>query len=343
MEVDEEDEEIKKALLMSVGKDPAAAKASGSGGAAGGGSGGAASTGEKVPVAEKVSKEILDQLVDMGFPRNRGAKALWLAGSSLEAAVNWLAEHAEDADIDEPLMVDAGGSADDEKKPKLSKEEQARLLEERLEQMRRDKKKKEFELAKQQELARIQSNKEMNEALKKQKEQEEKLALEKLQREKERDARDRARIKAELEKDKAERRAAMGIKDPAQPAAPAESEDDRRIKSMRIALGSKLRDLIGFHRNDPTSPNPATKAMETAVKYVENVLKNPGDDKFRAINLENAAFQRLVGGKRGGPEMMHAIGFAPQEQRLVLPGVDEPWLKAVVEELQLAQRRGTFY
>jgi hypothetical protein len=65
MEVDEEDEEIKKALLMSVGKDPAAAKASGSGGAAGGGSGGAASTGEKVPVAEKVSKEILDQLVDM--------------------------------------------------------------------------------------------------------------------------------------------------------------------------------------------------------------------------------------------------------------------------------------
>jgi hypothetical protein len=35
----------------------------------------------------------------------------------------------------------------------------------------------------------------MNEALKKQKEQEEKLALEKLQREKERDARDRARIK----------------------------------------------------------------------------------------------------------------------------------------------------
>ena len=42
---------------------------------------------------------------------------------------------------------------------------------------------------------RAQSNKEMNEALKKQKEQEEKLALEKLQREKERDARDRARIK----------------------------------------------------------------------------------------------------------------------------------------------------
>jgi len=340
MDVEDDDAELKKALLMSVGKDPAAA-------AEGGGAPGGGAPGEKVPVTDKVNPEILEQLCDMGFPRERAAKAIWLAGAALDSAVNWLAEHADDADIDVPLMVDAGGAggagAEEDKKPKLSKEEQARLLEERLEQMRRDKRRKEADLAKQQELARIQSNKEMNEALRKQKEQEEKLAIEKLQREKERDARDRARIKAELEKDKAERRAAMGIKDPVQPAAAAESEEEKRLKRLRVALGSKLRDLIGFHRNDPTSPNPATKAMETAVKYAENVLKNPADDKFRAINLDNAAFQRLVGGKRGGVEMMVAVGFAQEDQRLVMPGVDEAWLKAAVEELQLAQRRGTFY
>eukprot|EP00284_Hemiselmis_tepida_P004954 CAMPEP_0174945216 /NCGR_PEP_ID=MMETSP1355-20121228/80988_1 /TAXON_ID=464990 /ORGANISM="Hemiselmis tepida, Strain CCMP443" /LENGTH=50 /DNA_ID=CAMNT_0016192573 /DNA_START=36 /DNA_END=185 /DNA_ORIENTATION=+ len=48
----------------------------------------------------------MEQLKDMGFPELRAERGLWLTGnSSLEAAVNWLAEHSEDADIDEPLMV----------------------------------------------------------------------------------------------------------------------------------------------------------------------------------------------------------------------------------------------
>ena len=46
---------------------------------------------------------------------------------------------------------------------KLSKEEQQRLLEEKLAKMRADKAKKEKELEKQQELGRIQMNKELNE------------------------------------------------------------------------------------------------------------------------------------------------------------------------------------
>lgn len=38
------------------------------------------------------------------------------------------------------------------------------------------------------------------------------------------------------------------------------------FKERRLNLSSKLRDIIGFHRNDPTTPNPATKALETAVR-----------------------------------------------------------------------------
>jgi hypothetical protein len=36
-------------------------------------------------------------------------------------------------------------------------------------------------------------------------------------------------------------------------------------RERKLNLSSKLRDIIGFHRNDPTSPNPGTKALETAV------------------------------------------------------------------------------
>ena len=50
--------------------------------------------------------------------------------------------------------------------PKLSKEEQQKLLEERLAKMRADKARQEKELEKQQEISRIQMNKELNEVAK---------------------------------------------------------------------------------------------------------------------------------------------------------------------------------
>mmetsp|Transcript_14048 Transcript_14048/g.28061 ORF Transcript_14048/g.28061 Transcript_14048/m.28061 type:complete len:409 (+) Transcript_14048:34-1260(+) len=312
------DAELKKAIAMSEAEDD---------------------SGPKVPITDKVNGDLMTQLKDMGFPDVRAEKALWLTGNeNLEAAITWLADHGEDADIDEQLMVSEAQA----NKPKMSKEEQKALLEERLAKMRREKARQEKELAKQQELARIQSSKEMHEARKLQKEQEEKLRAEKEQREKDADARARAKIKAELEKDKRERMAKLGIK-PEEAAAAASAKPADPYKERRLELGTKLRDLIGFHRNDPTTPNPATKAVETANKYVENIIKNPTEDKFRAINLENAAFQRLIGGKKGGMEMMAAIGFKAEDAKLKTDEQDMGWLQAVSTELQTAAKRGPFY
>jgi hypothetical protein len=67
-----------------------------------------ADAGPKQRVTELVNKELMAQLAEMGFPEVRAEKGLWLTGNeSLENAINWLAEHSEDADIDVPLEVDA--------------------------------------------------------------------------------------------------------------------------------------------------------------------------------------------------------------------------------------------
>ncbi len=51
-----------------------------------------------------VTKETVEQLVEMGFTELRAQKALVkTANAGIEGAINWLTAHLEDADIDEPI------------------------------------------------------------------------------------------------------------------------------------------------------------------------------------------------------------------------------------------------
>ena len=72
---------------------------------------------ELVPVT--VDENLLKELEEMGFGRNRGTRAIHFTGTNtIEQAVNWIVEHEADADIDEPLLVPK-----ETPKVKLSKEE----------------------------------------------------------------------------------------------------------------------------------------------------------------------------------------------------------------------------
>ncbi|KAJ1473647.1 hypothetical protein T484DRAFT_3322668 [Baffinella frigidus] len=292
---------------------------------------------EKVRATEQINKELLTQLNDMGFPENRAERALYFSGNeNLEKAIAWLETHADDMDLDEVLMVPK-----DSGKPKMSKEEQKAMLEGRVQDMRKKAVKENRELERAQEINRIASMKELNDARTKQKEQEEIIAVERVKREKEKDALARAKVKAELEKDKMNRMAARGLKPEATQEKPKVVDPH---KAKKIALGTKLRDVIAATRNDTASPNPGTKAIETANKYVENMVKNPTEEKFRSINAENAAFQRIIATRTGGMAMMEALGFETADGKLSMPApLDTAWLEAASAELQLAAKRGPFY
>lgn len=66
---------------------------------------------EDLPIKEDNSKyefneTAMQSLIDMGFPENRVKRALFNTGNSNpESAMNWLFEHMEDADIDDPFVV----------------------------------------------------------------------------------------------------------------------------------------------------------------------------------------------------------------------------------------------
>ena len=60
-----------------------------------------------------VTKETVDQLIETGFTELRAHKALVkTSNAGIEGAINWLTEHLEDADIDEPIEGEGEGLVD---------------------------------------------------------------------------------------------------------------------------------------------------------------------------------------------------------------------------------------
>lgn len=50
-------------------------------------------------------------------------------------------------------------------------------------------------------------------------------------------------------------------------------------------------------------------AASTLLKYLGNVVRAPDEDKFRNINLGNAAFQSRVRGVPGAVDFLKVVGF----------------------------------
>lgn len=79
---------------------------------------------DMVPVP--VDAALLQQLLDMEFPEVRARKGL-VHGHTLEGAINWIAEHEDDPDIDQPYMVRKGDTV--AKAPLTEQQKQAKIAE----------------------------------------------------------------------------------------------------------------------------------------------------------------------------------------------------------------------
>ena len=113
------------------------------------------------PDEEKIEPEVdakcLAELEGMGFNRNRAVRALYHTGTdNVEQAVNWIVEHENDADVDDPLLI-----AKTKIKKKLTKEEARIKAEELRKSMAAKKEKEEREMERLREQERIRSGKEL--------------------------------------------------------------------------------------------------------------------------------------------------------------------------------------
>ncbi|BAF08826.1 uncharacterized protein [Oryza sativa Japonica Group] len=270
-------------------------------------------------VAPEVNKEMLADLEAMGFTTARATRALHFSGNStIEGAINWLSEHQEDPDIDEPLLVPAN-TITEANKPSLSPEEMKIKAQELRERARKKKEEEERRMEREREKERIRIGKELLEAKRIEEDNERKRMIELRRLEKEEEKRAREKIRQKLEEDKAERRRKLGLppEDPAapKPSAPPPVEEKKRALPVRPATkAERMRDCLrNLKQQNKDDDAKVKRAFQTLLTYIGNVAKNPDEEKFRKIRLTNATFQERVGNLHGGIEFLQLCGFEKLE------------------------------
>ncbi|XP_052394096.1 UBX domain-containing protein 6 [Carassius gibelio] len=89
-------------------------------------------------------------------------------------------------------------------------------------------------------------------------------------------------------------------------------------------------------------------AVDIISKYVENICKNPTEEKYRKIKLSNKVFQEKVSGIEGSREYLQALGFESSslqvdgedrtEEFLVLPAQEAEALEQMKVHLERLQK-----
>jgi len=81
-------------------------------------------------------------------------------------------------------------------------------------------------------------------------------------------------------------------------------------------------------------PDKAKTFFETAQIYVNNIIKNNGEEKFRKINKENKAFQSRIVETFAGVETLQVIGYEEDGNFLVMRTYDLKELQAISNIIQ---------
>ncbi|XP_059811288.1 UBX domain-containing protein 1 isoform X1 [Hypanus sabinus] len=281
----------------------------------------------------------LDSMMEMGFSRNRAEKALALSGNQgIEKAMDWLIEHEDDPNLDDPYVppqgsvlgmtekMEAGEEELDieentrqvQQNASLSEEEkkeQLRRLEELMKrrQLEREEREKRDEVSR--EKQRRKQGQELSMIRQKLQEEEMKKVAEERRREKMEDIRARQRVREKIERDKAERALKFGggvtaAAPPVQPtpvvpqssqAPPVKREYDECRLQIRLLDGTQLTQSF------------KSREQLAAVRLYVQLQQQESNDNFNLMT----SFPRKVFSEEDMEKPLQELGLVPSAVLIV--------------------------
>ena len=264
---------------------------------------------EAKSILDFIKPEVAQQLQEMGFSKNVSEKACLFTQSNIERAVEWISEHQNDPDFEEPAEIEV--SMDQKPKVEMSKEEAALKAKELQQKMRKIHEEKQKEMDREHERIRIQNAKEMAKAREAEKERQARLFVEQKKRREKEDAEHRRQVLEQLERDKAER---LGKKyvppEQKQKVFTKEENIQNFIKSIKIVY-------TPFRSGDTMKI-----CFKTMKIMLNNILKNPNEDKFKTIKLSNPNVHERVGKISIALKIFEQLGFVKNDEVMTVSNVD---------------------
>ena len=264
---------------------------------------------ETKSITDFIKPEVAQQLQEMGFSKNVSEKACLFTQSNIERAVEWISEHQNDPDFEEPAQIEV--SMDDKPKVQMSKEEAAIKAKELQQKMRKMHEEKQKELDREHERLRIQNAKEMAKAREAEKERQARIFVEQKKRREKEDAEHRRQVLEQLERDKAER---MGKK-----YVPPEQKQKVYTKEENIQyLIKSIKTVYNPFRAGDTMKI----CFKTMRVMLNNVIKNPNEEKFKTIKLSNPNVHERMGKISIALKILEELGFVKNEELMTITNVD---------------------
>ena len=263
---------------------------------------------EKKSILDFIKPEVAQQLQEMGFSKNVSEKACLFSQSNLEQAVEWISVHQNDPDFEEPAQIEVSAEPS---KPQINKEEAAIKAKELQEKIRKMHEEKQKEMDREHEKLRIQNAKEMAKAREAEKERQARLFVElKKKREKE-EAEHRRQVLEEIERDKAER---MGKK-----YVPPEQKQKVYSKEENIQYFIKT---IKTVYNPFRAADTLRNCFKTLKILLNNIVKNPNEDKFKTIKLTNPNIHERIGKISIALKLLEELGFVHEDEVMKITDIN---------------------
>ena len=293
---------------------------------------------EEERVEPEVDAALVAEIEAMGFTRNKAVRAIHTTGTtSVEQAVNWIVEHAEDVELieDRPLVVaksesqaqaealqggsesEGGGAPEDDGGEEGEGGEGAREAARAGAHPKRQRAPRREEErggvtdeaqprgASHRKTAKSREPRQRfwKSSRRTRRERRRKLGLpEELTEEEKARERQRAEEKAAAAKEEQRKKAEAGLV-----VKPVTAVDDLRKILVEIKKTHK-----------DTNDEGVATCFKTLLLYLGNVMKDPEDAKFRTIKLANGAFQKRVQSV-GGDAFLRRVGFEDDGETLAMP------------------------
>jgi len=295
-----------------------------------------------------VTKEVVDQLVEMGFTEVRAQKALVkTSNAGIEGAINWLTEHLEDADIDDADFGEFQVKTQDELGQMaaeamsgmgsgLTAEEKKAKLDEMLAKARAKKLGTSVEEEKQKERARRDDGKKTVQSKRDLEDEQRKRDMEARKREKREFEEEKAKLREKLAADREEKIKNGLLKpaapkkegetvplsragpppEPPKPKKPMTEREKEAMEQMAAMSGSKRNyEEDALSLEDATaklcahSDTKVRPALDLMQKMVANIAKGPVEEKYRKLRLSNAKVGEGLVFVPGARQYLVALGW----------------------------------